>query len=124
MRAKIKQTILGIFLTVAATLSACSVAYAQANTLDDVKQTCKQIESMAGVVMKARQYNVPASKMMEMAENELRVSMIEESFKEPLFSSDEYKQKAIQGFASKYYMECWKVLSNKLKNSKDNSKEI
>lgn len=124
MITKIKQTILGIFLTVTATLSACSVAYAQVNTLEDVKQTCKQIESMASVVMKARQYNVPASKMMELAENELRVAMIEEAFSEPLYSSEEYKQKAIQGFANKYYMQCWKVLSNKLKNSKNNSKEI
>ncbi len=126
MITKIKQTFFGVILAVAATLSACSVAYADTPKSHQqfVQEYCTNESKIAGAIMKNRQLGTSAVKMIELADgNNLWISYVEYAYSQPQYSTEEYRSKAENEFSNSVFIQCFKA-GNKMKNSKNNSKNI
>ena len=80
----------------------------------DRAEFCKAATYMAEAIMNNRQSGVSVIDMMEIANNsqsnkKLLTSLITEAYAEPLYQTDEYKQKAATEFAAQQYLMCLKA---------------
>ena len=74
---------------------------------------CKKIETLAEVVMDARQRGVPASKMMELVDgNPLVRAIVLDSFKTSTYSTESVRRKVIREFKDKWYIWCIKKMED------------
>lgn len=70
---------------------------------------CEKMERAAQTIMKERQANESASKLVKSANgNSLLLALIEDAYGYPAYSSDEYKIRAVKQFGNKAYMICVK----------------
>jgi len=74
---------------------------------------CKKVETLAEVVMDVRQRGAPASKMMELAEdNPLVRTIVLDSFKTSTYSTESVRRKVIRDFSNKWYIWCIEKLED------------
>lgn len=68
---------------------------------------CSSIEELARNLMTKRQEGVSAAVIYPLAKgNELLVSMINDAFQSPLYSTESYKRESVEEFANKYMAAC------------------
>ncbi len=84
---------------------------------------CKSVLTLAENTMSNRQNEVPIAKSLEIAEgisdgtaandavSEVSKQIVIDAYKQPYFSTDEYKQTAIREFGSQQYLACVKAFS-------------
>jgi len=71
--------------------------------------SCETIEQMASVTMMARQGGVPMKTVYDAAkDSKFAQKMVIEAYETPQYNTTEYKERAQQKFADKYYMKCIK----------------
>ena len=74
---------------------------------------CKRLESVSAVVMQSRQEGIPMSEMIELAKgNATIISVIEDAFNEPRWSSSETITRAIQDFSNESYKLCYEAFKD------------
>jgi hypothetical protein len=70
-------------------------------------ELCEAVHGAAENVMRARQGGVPMPKMMEMASKAAGGrELVVAAYREPMFSSDSYIERAVVKFANEAYLAC------------------
>ena len=72
------------------------------------KTLCESIESLATVVMEARQSGVKLSDMLKGDKEDLVVAIIIEAYEEPRWLTKESKEKSVVDFANEVMLACVK----------------
>ncbi len=78
--------------------------------------TCSDISELAEAIMTSRQYGMSAIKLVKIAEESfgehdaLAIEMIDAAFDEPRYTTEDFKQEAIEEFTSMYFLECYKIM--------------
>ena len=89
-----------LLLTALLTISAPTIA--ETNKVD-----CSAVHALAEVVMKNRQLEISAVKMMEVAkDNELGLLIIKEAYNRPAYSVESNQVKSIKRFANEMFLAC------------------
>lgn len=97
-----------IFLALTMALSTVALAVAP----DKAKlERCTGIGSIAGTIMKSRQNGASMAKLMAVETiskefKDVMAEMIKDAFSTSIYSSDSYKQQAIQEFENKWFGLC------------------
>jgi hypothetical protein len=98
-------------LTITTLLSFSSVAN------QNVKQ-CKVMSTVAGQIMEFRQQNADIASLYELLEgNQSSIIMVSMAYKEPLYSTDEYKSRSITKFKNEVFMICIDAINLKVENN-------
>lgn len=97
-----------LFLAAALVISTAAMAGAPSK---EKLESCTTLSNSAKGIMKARQNGVPMAKLMaidskDQAYNDVLAEMIKGAFKVSKFSTDDYKQQAMQDFADKWFASC------------------
>jgi len=108
---------------VALSLTIGTLAASESKTKDDQKATsteyCLSISDLAKVIMQRRQGGIPMTILIKLAEeDEVAHAIIMEAYSQPIYSTIETKQKAIQTFADSVLMTCLQVANEQLQSSK------
>jgi len=98
-----------------------AISVMSANAQDSTFEICKNMEAFAEQVMENRQDGVPMADMYELimkldVPKEAKESMfliLKAAFKEPRFSSEEYKKKAVVDFQNTTFLSCMEALKDK-----------
>lgn len=77
-----------------------------ANVTNAASIGCKDVGDIAESLMKARQANVPISKIIEKVPKLKGLTL--EAYKYPAYSSDKYRTKAIKEFRNRVEIACYK----------------
>jgi hypothetical protein len=97
-------------LAVTALLSFSSVAS------EDIKH-CKGMSTVAGQIMEFRQQNADIAELYELlADSQSSIIMVSMAYKEPLYSTDEYKTRSIAKFKNEVFMICIEAVNSKKAN--------
>tara|TARA_R110002049_G_scaffold96042_1_gene235486 strand:+ start:115 stop:408 length:294 start_codon:yes stop_codon:yes gene_type:complete len=73
------------------------------------QSNCQGVSSLARVIMESRQTGVNIIDVINAVDdNELAKVIIIEAYKDPKFSTDDYKKTSINEFASRWYIICLK----------------
>jgi hypothetical protein len=97
-------------LTITALLSFSSVAN------EDLKQ-CRGMSTVAGQIMEFRQQNADMASLYELLEgNQSSIIMVSMAYKEPLYSTDEYKSRSITEFKNEVFMICIDAINSQNTN--------
>lgn len=84
---------------------AASSKAVKAETVD--AEYCEQIASLAETVMKARQAELDVVGMMKQAKgSKLFTILVKSAYKEPGYSTEEFKKNAISEFKAHWYLVC------------------
>ena len=68
---------------------------------------CFEYEKLARHLMDARQYGVPLAKAYKTAkDSQVIKNMVLNAYKEPMWPTDEYKEKAINTFSDEWLLVC------------------
>ncbi|MDY6469397.1 hypothetical protein SKM57_12510 [Acinetobacter faecalis] len=85
------------------------------STENNARETCEDIELIAGVIMENRQYGTPMSKAMlilNKTDDEQFKQVLEKiiisAYEMPKFSTEANKQEAITDFKEAYFLGCYK----------------
>ena len=71
------------------------------------KVDCSEIHALAEVIMKNRQLEISAVKMLDVVkDNELGVLLIKEAYSRPAYSVESNQLKEINGFANEMFLAC------------------
>lgn len=74
-------------------------------------ETCALVSQIAHKVMEARQSNVSMMNALDVMEgNALGVMLVKEAYSTPKYTTDSYKQNAINEFSNKYTAMCFKLV--------------
>ncbi len=99
---KMKNIFLAVLMITAASTS-------QAATQNEKEQYCIDIKEKASLIMQSRLLGANVVRMMRIAGNDpVLIAMTNDAYSSFGYSTDEYKQKAIQEFSAKYYIDCMK----------------
>lgn len=86
-----------------------NITYAQS---DDVLRLCKDISLGAEKLMEHRQTGAPMAEIMESVARQEEASanlgkiIVKDAYSEPLWRTEEAKQRSIVEFGNKYYLKC------------------
>lgn len=73
------------------------------------QEFCASFSKLAGTVMSGRQNGILMSDAMRLAgDSKMIQAMVSDAYKQPAFSSTEYKEKAVREFTDQAYSICWK----------------
>lgn len=102
-----KRTVI-VLVTGSSLAVAVLLATAQAVEPPEItEEKCRDLHAYAAKVMRARQLDLAAPQVMATADgNGLKELVIRAAYREPLFLTDEYRQRAIQEFANMMYLDC------------------
>ncbi|RKQ97115.1 hypothetical protein C7446_2534 [Kushneria sinocarnis] len=89
-------------------LAACAPAQAQEESKKD--KICKKMYETAAQVMEARQAGVPLPNTISVFEEKMYREMVRIAYREPKFSTQEYKQRSIDRYANQWASSCYKNL--------------
>ena len=81
----------------------------------DPAKDCERIEEFAREIMTMRQGGEPLRVLISKAETPLVKEVIVEAYREPRMYSKVNKQRMIDDYANKIYLQCYTVLSAELK---------
>tara|TARA_S200002703_G_C3797836_1_gene246416 strand:- start:2301 stop:2594 length:294 start_codon:yes stop_codon:yes gene_type:complete len=71
---------------------------------------CVDMHEQAGVVMRAHQSGVPATKVWEHVEGIIQMElMFEQAYSKPRYSTKAHQEKVISEFADKWFISCLKA---------------
>lgn len=77
-------------------------------------EDCKNVEKFARLIMTERQNGTPASELLTNAQTDLIKDIILEAYSKPRMHAKETKQRLVDDYANKVYLQCYKVLSSEL----------
>ena len=78
------------------------------------KSYCTSLSEMAESFMRARQIEVPMSKLIEHAKGDPIIeSVVVAAYNRPSFRTEQFAQREIAMFKNQVYMECFKIHGNK-----------
>lgn len=98
-----------------------AISFTTQSATDSSEKYCKNLYQLAENIMLFRQEGVSVIKQMELIESAkpsedfkgLMEMMVEEAYKKPKFSSEEYKTEAITEFANDIYIQCKRASRSK-----------
>ena len=74
---------------------------------------CKSLERMSAVIMQSRQEGTPMSEMIERAKgNATIISVIEDAFNEPRWSSPSMIARTVEEFSNESYKICYEAFKD------------
>lgn len=93
-------------LAIALTFTAAT-AFAE---VDNNHEHCKSLSGLAESVMAHRQDGTSVVTLMELADLPVTRLLIEEAYKKPRYSSEQYQRRAVSDFRDEYYIICLKAM--------------
>lgn len=82
-----------------------------ASTSSSIKmQHCNSIRDIAAQLMDLRQKDVELSKVLNVEGPEVFARLALAAWDEPVFSSEDYKEKAVKEFSHKFSKDCYKAI--------------
>jgi len=75
---------------------------------EEEQHICETLGDVAYKVMELRQGGVPMSTVMQISDSELVQAIIVDAYDQPRFSTDSYKQNAMNDFRNYVEVECYK----------------
>lgn len=81
--------------------------------------TCAVVAKMASGIMERRQNGFPMQALVEAAEekggplSKLMISLTQEAYAEPRFSTAEFRQRKTEDFTNRKYAQCYENLTQK-----------
>ena len=94
-----KKLVLGVFF-------GAMFAMTNANSTDLTIEDCASLSKTATSIMKARQSGVPLVDIIAISKSKLHKQMVVSAYKEPAFSTDKYKNKAVAEFSNSWMLSC------------------
>jgi len=83
-----------------------------AHCAEDWQENCEVVGDLAYAIMHARQQGAPLPAIMEVAaDDELSRKMVADAYDLPKYTLDESKAEAADEFRDKWYLDCYKVLT-------------
>jgi hypothetical protein len=83
---------------------------------EDIKH-CKGMSTVAGQIMEFRQQNADIAGLYELlADSQSSIIMVSMAYKEPLYSTNEYKTRSIAKFKNEVFMICIEAVNSKKAN--------
>lgn len=82
-------------------------SFAADKPADKEEDICKKWSELASSVMELRQKGVPMTALMA-TDNETIKKIVIDAYSEPRLSTSKYQKEAIDDFANKYALECYK----------------
>lgn len=71
------------------------------------EEKCQGLHDYAANVMRARQLDIEVPQVMDIARgNKLQEILVRAAYREPSYTTEEYKQRAIREFANAAYLDC------------------
>ena len=93
---------------VATVILAASVA--SASTINNSKQEmCTTLSSIAERIMYLRQEGTDMMELVRVTTVPIAMKMVEQAYEQPQYSTDEYKQRAVQRFKNEWALACFKA---------------
>lgn len=85
------------------------VSQVQAN--EPPQDMCREMGEIAEMIMQIRQTGAPMSELIGIAEgNDLLMGMILDAYNQPIYTTEEYQQRAVRNFRNDMEAFCYRVL--------------
>lgn len=77
----------------------------------ETEDPCPVLGELSGVIMENRQAGTPISKMMSVSpDNDLVTAIILQAYQQPRYSTEKYRQRAIDDFANTVMTACYMAM--------------
>jgi len=109
MKNKLRSFIVTTVILAAASIASAS-ASASASTISSSKQEmCTTLSAIAERIMYLRQEGTDMMELVRVTTVPIAMKMIEQAYEQPQYSTDEYKQRAVQRFKNEWALACIKA---------------
>ncbi len=106
MKNKLKSFIVATVILTAFTLPSIT----SASTISSSKQEmCTTLSAIAERIMYLRQEGTDMMELVKVTTVPIAMKMIEQAYEQPQYSTDEYKQRAVQRFKNEWVLACIKA---------------
>jgi predicted transcriptional regulator len=93
---------------------ALSLTMSFGTVANESTEVCVKYSELAAEIMSSRQSNIPIAKIYELLKgSDLSIALLKKAYKEPLWTAEQNKKKAVNEFANEVFMICIGAIGDK-----------